>query len=165
MAKKKKTRLNPRPFFVLGVVVIVALGGFFILGNGDGAEHFDLASCLAETGATKYGFDACPNCQTQKSIIGFEAFDEHIEDKGFYVKCRPESEANEPIGDRLNQISILEQFRDDIDETTTQGELCALMVGLGTPTWIINGEQVSGYQSVEELSELSGCPLPINYTE
>jgi len=158
-SKKKKTHLNPRPFFVLGVILIIFVGGYFILQADEDVQYYEFTKCLAETGATEYGFDACPNCATQKHILGEDAFKQNIEDAGFYVKCRPESEANEPIGDRLNRISILEQYRDQLDESTTQGELCALMVSTGTPTRTTNANQVAGWQTVEELSQLSGCPI------
>ena len=159
MAKKK--RLNPKPFFVMCIILIIAIGGYFILRSGNNnADHYEFTACLAEKGATMYGFDACPNCQKQKSILGPNAFHQNIDEAGFYVRCRPEDEANKLIGDRLSKITILEQYGDQITESTTQGELCALMVADGTPTWLIGTHQVSGWQTLQELSDLSGCPLP-----
>ncbi|MBI2543253.1 MAG: hypothetical protein HYW24_03645 [Candidatus Aenigmarchaeota archaeon] len=161
MAKRK---LNPKVFFILGVVLLIAVGGYFILGGGQKEiDYYDFAACLAEKDATMYGFKACPNCAKQEHIIGVNAFERHIENTGRYVLCRPESEALKPIGERLNSISILPQYKDQVTPATTQGELCALMVGIGTPTWIINGNQVSGWKTIPELSELSGCPVPENF--
>ncbi len=158
-------KLNPKPFFVSGVIFLIATGGYFILGGGKEVNYFDFAQCLAAKNATMYGFKACPNCNKQEHIIGVDAFKSNIEETGRYVKCRPESEANEPIGDRLVNISVLPKYKDKIPPTTTQGELCSLMVGTGTPTWVINENQVSGWKTISELSALSGCPVPENLRE
>ncbi len=160
-----RRKLNPKPFFVLGTFLIVSIGGYFILGGGKEINYYSFAQCLAEKNITMYGFKACPNCNKQEHIIGRDAFEKHIEGTGRYVKCRPESEANQPIGDRLVNITILSKYKDKISPATTQGELCALMVGTGTPTWIINEQQVSGWKTISELSDLSGCPKPENLRE
>ena len=162
--KQTKT-LNPKPFFIAGIVSLISIGGYFILGLGETAteiNYYGFAQCLAEKNATMYGFKTCPNCNKQEHIIGVDAFRIFIEDTGRYVKCRPESEAVKPIGERLYNISVLPQYKSIVTESTTQGELCTLMVGLGTPTWIINGKQVSGWKTIQELAELSDCPVPEN---
>ncbi len=159
-------KLNPKPFFVLAVIAVIAVGGYFILGGGEEEEqYYDFASCLAEKKVTEYGFDACPNCQKQKHIIGVDAFNQNIDDAGVYVRCRPEKDATEPIGDRLDKISILSEHQDKVTGETTQGELCVLMVSTGTPTWVYNDEQVAGWMTIPELAELSGCPLPEGFGE
>lgn len=164
MARKKRTRLNPKPFFVIAVLIIIAVGGYFILSGGRGeVQYFEFAQCLAEQDATMYGFEACPNCQKQKFLIGKEAFDQYISGTGRYVLCRPDTEAVKPIGDKINVISVLPSIADQVDETTTQGELCVLNVALGTPTWVVNGQQATGWQTVPELAELSGCPVPEDF--
>ncbi len=160
----KHRKLNPKLFFVVGELLLIVIGGYFILGGGQREiNYYSFAGCLAEKSATMYGFKACPNCNKQEHIIGKDAFEKYIEGTGRYVLCRPESEATQPIGERLNNISILPKYSGQIATTTTQGELCALMVGTGTPTWIINGNQVSGWLTVPELSDLSGCPIPENF--
>lgn len=164
--RKGEKQLNPKPFFVLGFIIVIAVGGFFILGGGEESEFPEFAACLAGNDVTMYGFDLCPNCNKQKSLIGREAFKQYIDDTGRYVRCRPTSEATQPIGDDLANITILPQYSDQVSEQTTQGDLCSIMVGRGTPTWLIpdpeTGEvqQVSGWRSVPELAELSGCPVP-----
>lgn len=158
-----ETKLNPRPFFVIVVLLLIAIGGYFILGGGKEVNYYSFAACLAEKNATMYGFKACPNCNKQEHIIGVDAFEEYIEGTGRYVLCRPESEATKPIGERLSNITVLPQYNDRVTQVTTQGELCVMMVGRGTPTWIINGKQVSGWLTIPELSELSGCSIPENF--
>lgn len=165
MAEKK---IDPKPFFMLGIIAVMAIGGFFILGGGQSTEYPDFAACLAENDVTMYGFDLCPNCNKQKDIIGRNAFQEHLTDTGRYVLCRPESEARKPIGDALQNITILPEYADEVTQQTTQGDLCADMVGRGTPTWIVEHEgevtQVSGWRTVPELAELSGCPVPEDFS-
>ncbi|MDY6761586.1 MAG: hypothetical protein SVY41_00895 [Candidatus Nanohaloarchaea archaeon] len=162
-------QLDPKPFFVLAVIAVIAVGGWFILGGGGTANYDDLAACLAEKDVTMYGFDLCPNCNKQKSKIGRDAFKQYLDGTGRYVRCRapPDGVAQQPIGaDRLQNITILPRHNGQVSASTTQGELCSMMVGRGTPTWLIpapdTGEvqQVSGWRSVGRLAELSGCPVP-----
>ncbi|MFB6294957.1 MAG: hypothetical protein ABEI97_04310 [Candidatus Nanohaloarchaea archaeon] len=162
-------QLDPRPFFVLGVIAVIAVGGWFILGGAADTQYHDLAACLASKDVTMYGFDLCPNCNKQKSKIGRDAFNQYIDGTGRYVRCRepPEGVTRQPIGAaRLRNITILPRYRDDVTPQTTQGELCSMMVGKGTPTWLIPDpdtdeiQQISGWRSVQRLAELSGCPVP-----
>ncbi len=157
MADKK---LNPKPFFFLGVIAILAVGGFFIFsGGGEQENYYEFASCLADERATMYGFDACPHCNKQKNIIGRDAFKQELDGQGFYVKCQPESEANEQLGGNASKISSVEP----LSPSDTQGDACSTNVGAGTPTWVINGEKYVGEQSIQDLAEATGCPLPANY--
>ncbi len=150
-------KLDPKPFFAIGIVLVIAAGGYFFFGmGGENVQHREFASCLADSNATMYGFDACPHCNRQKSMIGHEAFRENFSDRGFYVKCRPDSEATKELGERAHMISTVEPLSPD----DTQGDACEANVGAGTPTWVIDGEKYVGEQSMEKLAELTGCPLP-----
>ncbi len=154
MAEK---RLDPRPFFVIAWFVLVGAGMFLILGvGGEGQQHHEFASCLADNNATMYGFDACPHCNAQKALIGKDAFKKNFTDRGFYVKCRPESEASRELGQRASSISSVVPLGPD----DTQGYACEENVGQGTPTWVINGEKYVGEQSLETLGEAAGCEPP-----
>ena len=155
-----KYRLNPRPVFIIAVIALIAVGGYFILSEQTGEIQYDqFTKCLGSKNATMYGFNACPNCNKQKHILGIEAFKQNIDETGHYIRCRPESEALTEIGDRLETISILSSVKDQVTPNTTQGDLCVLMVAQGTPTWIINDQQVSGWQTISELADLSGCQI------
>lgn len=156
MAKK----LDPKPFFVLGIVAVIAAGGWLILGSGgENQNYHDFASCLAEEGATMYGFDACPHCNRQKTLIGQEAFEQQLDSQGYYVRCRPQSEASQELGETADRISSVEPLQ----PSDTQSDACEINVGAGTPTWVINGEKYVGEQSLGDLAEATGCPLPEGY--
>lgn len=158
MAEKQ---INPKPFFLLGIIVVVAGGGWFILSGGSANQnHYEFAACITDAGATMYGFDACPHCNKQKAIIGDDAFKKNITDAGYYIKCRPQSEAQQELGDRSNRISSVEP----LSPGTTQGEACQINVGAGTPTWVINGEKYVGEQTLADLAAYTGCELPEGYT-
>ncbi|MFB6076988.1 MAG: hypothetical protein ABEK12_02570, partial [Candidatus Nanohaloarchaea archaeon] len=146
MAEKQ---LDPRPLFAIGVVIVILAGGWVILGGGESAEYPQFASCLADANATMYGFDACPHCNRQKTLIGQDAFKQELAAEGYYVKCRPESEASEKLGDRADRISSVVP----LNESTTQGEACTVNVGAGTPTWVIDGKKYVGEQSLATLAE------------
>lgn len=160
--KGRKRRLDPKPFFVLGALVLLVAGQFLILGTGEPLREYpEFTECLAEQGATMYGFDACPSCNRQKTLLGIESFTEYIDDTGLYVRCRPKSEAIKHIGDLVDKISSVEP----LERTTTNNEACAINVGEGTPTWVIHGQKYVGAQTVEDLAAASGCPLPDIYEE
>jgi uncharacterized membrane protein len=145
--------------YITITAILIAIPGFFMLSPSPEVDHWEFTECLANKDATMYGFYLCPNCNKQEHLLGYNAFKKNIEGTGRYVLCRPEEEAIKPIGDRINKISVLEKYKDQINEKTTQGELCSLMVGEGTPTWIINDQQVSGWQTIKKLSEMSGCEI------
>lgn len=152
-------QLDPRPFFVIGIIAVIAAGGYLIFDvGGEQANYYDFADCITDAGATKYGFDACPHCNKQKNIIGRDAFKQEIDDAGYYVRCRPEAEASKELGERAEYISSVEP----LESGTTQGEACEVNVGSGTPTWVIDGERYVGEQELEDLAALTGCPLPEN---
>lgn len=44
-------------------------------------------------------------------------------------------------------------------ECTEQGDICEQNGVTSVPTWVIDGEKYIGKQSLEKLSELSGCEL------
>lgn len=158
MAERK---LDPRPFFLIGIAVLVLGGGYLILGGGGAQQdHYAFAECLANESATMYGFDACPHCNRQKALIGNDAFQQELDDAGYYVRCRPESEAAQELGDTASRIATVEP----LNASTTQGEACTINVGAGTPTWVIDGEKYVGEQSLQTLAEATGCPLPEGYT-
>ncbi|MDY6769432.1 MAG: hypothetical protein SVU88_00500 [Candidatus Nanohaloarchaea archaeon] len=153
-------KLDPRPFFAIGIVAVLAIGGWVILGGGGGSQnYYDFAACLADNNATMYGFDACPHCNRQKTLIGREAFKQEIDDRGLYVRCRPRSEAQQQLGDRADRIASVEPLQ----PSDTQGDACAVNVGAGTPTWVIDGQKYVGEQSIRDLSQVTGCPLPEGY--
>ncbi|MFB6166651.1 MAG: vitamin K epoxide reductase family protein [Candidatus Nanohaloarchaea archaeon] len=149
--------LDPKPVFIIAWAALLFTGMFPLLGSaGAGGNHYELAECLADKNATMYGFDACPHCNRQKWLIGEKAFEQEIDDRGFYVRCQPPSEASEPLGERADKISSVAP----LNESTTQGEACSINVGSGTPTWIINGTKYVGTQHLDRLAKLAGCPYP-----
>ncbi len=108
-----------------------------------------------------YGFDACPHCNKQKTFIGKDAFRANFSQRGYYVRCRPDSEATEELGDRAETISSIKP----LEPSDTQGDACEVNVGSGTPTWVIDGEKYVGAQSLQDLADHTGCPLPEGYRE
>ncbi len=161
----KKTVFNAKPVFVIATTGFIMLAAYLILFGGGEINYYEFAGCLSSRNATMYGFDACPNCNKQEHVIGLDAFKTFIEDEGLYVKCRPDSEALAPVGKRISRVSVLPEYVGAFSESTTQGELCVLMVSSGTPTWIINGIQLTGWKTIRELAEVSGCPVPSNLLE
>lgn len=91
-----------------------------------GAAEIALASHLKQVGAKMYGAFWCSHCHDQKQLFGQEAF-QQID----YIECDPKGKKPKP-------------------------ELCEAAKVEGFPTWKINGKSVSGTQSLEELSDMSG---------
>ncbi len=90
------------------------------------------ASCIKDSGTTYYGAFWCPNCKNQEALFGRSA------------KLLPRVECSTPDG--KGQLKICQDA--DIK---------------GYPTWeFANGTRESGTQSLERLSEATGCLLPEN---
>lgn len=98
-----------------------------------GEAELALARHLQESGAKMYGAYWCPHCFDQKQLFGKEAA------KIFpYNECAP-------------------------DGTNPQTEACAQANIKVFPTWVINGEVVTGTQSLEQLADLSNYQGPRNF--
>ncbi|WP_413163499.1 vitamin K epoxide reductase family protein [Capilliphycus salinus ALCB114379] len=85
-----------------------------------------LAEHLTQVGAKMYGAFWCSHCQTQKQLFGKEAVT-----KLTYIECDPKGKNAQP-------------------------DLCQAANIKGYPTWVVNGQQYSGVQRLENLAELSG---------
>lgn len=90
----------------------------------------NFAQCVADSGAKFYGAFWCPHCADQKKLFGDSI------DYVPYVECDPNGK-------------------------NSQAELCQGEGVQSYPTWIFaDGTTQSGVLSLEEISELSSCPLP-----
>jgi uncharacterized membrane protein/glutaredoxin len=91
-----------------------------------GQSEVALAKHLKAIGAKMYGAYWCPHCHDQKELFGKQAA------KDFpYVECAA-------------------------DGQNSQTALCETNKITGYPTWDINGQQLSGTQTLQKLSEASG---------
>ena len=91
----------------------------------------EFAQCLSDKGAKMYGAWWCPHCAAQKELFG-AAFS-----KVNYVECSP-------------------------DGSKSFSQMCQDTPGFnGTPTWIFSdGSALSGEQTLQSLSDKTGCALP-----
>jgi protein-disulfide isomerase len=88
------------------------------------------AKCLTKKNAILYGSYLCPHCDDQKKMFG-KSF-KHLH----YFECS-----------RMG-------FPDEVNK-------CRDAQIRYTPTWVLgNGEHLVGLQTMKNLSEKSGCPLP-----
>ncbi|MBD2093380.1 vitamin K epoxide reductase family protein [Microcoleus sp. FACHB-1515] len=91
-----------------------------------GAAEINLAKHLQSIGAEFYGAYWCPHCHDQKQLFGQEAA-QFIP----YVECAQ-------------------------DAPNTEMSRCQAANVQSFPTWVINGQTVTGTQSLDELAQLSG---------
>jgi len=97
--------------------------------QGQGSSLENFAKCLSEKGMKFYGASSCGWCAKEK-----ELFAEAVEYLP-YVEC-----VDEESGELITE--------------------CQEAGISGFPTWKFpNGELVSGFKTLEELSELSGCSI------
>jgi thiol-disulfide isomerase/thioredoxin len=62
--------MKTNTIFALIIVVIVAVGGFFIYRSTSGPGPYDeFAQCLKDNGVKFYGAFWCPHCQAQKKLF------------------------------------------------------------------------------------------------
>ncbi len=99
-----------------------------------GDAEVALANHLTEIDAKMYGAYWCPHCFDQKQLFGKGAY-QNIP----YIECAPDGQ---------NSQTALCQ---SIPEVT------------GFPTWEVNGEFLSGSQSLETLAEASGYEGPTDF--
>ncbi|HYD03118.1 MAG TPA: peptidylprolyl isomerase [Alphaproteobacteria bacterium] len=90
----------------------------------------DFAKCLTSKGAVFYGAYWCPHCENQKELFGDSI--QHIT----YIECAVK------------------------DQPQVQTKECTDAEISGYPTWVINGLQYPGEQSIERLEQLTGCVAP-----
>ena len=138
--KTRSVKVKIMTNWLVGAILVGVLGiglSYFTQKGFTPTKNYDdFARCLTEKGWTEYGTLWCPNCGRQKLMFG-DSF-QYLE----YVEC-------DPRGDN------------------PQTDRCLIRDIEKTPTWIRESEDNStelerqiGVQSLEKLSELSGCPLP-----
>ena len=99
-----------------------------------------LAYTLYKNQSSPGEYDNFAKCLTEKGAVMYGT-----EWCGF---CKKQKEL---FGNSFKEINFVDCDKD-------RGECLANGV-TGYPTWIINGEKYSGFQSLERLSELSGCEI------
>ncbi len=91
------------------------------------------AQCLADRGATFYGAFWCPRCREQKALFG------RAQRLLPYVECSPPN--------RQGQYAV-----------------CREAQVRAYPTWVFaDGTRREGVLSLQQLSEATGCELPLGY--
>ncbi|KAL3654706.1 hypothetical protein CASFOL_001441 [Castilleja foliolosa] len=91
-----------------------------------------LAKHLRLIGAKLYGAFWCSHCQDQKEMFGREA---------------------------AKMLDYVECFPDGVSTGTKMAQVCSAVKLEGFPTWIINGQVLSGEKQLSELAILSGIKL------
>ncbi len=110
-------------------IIIITLIPFLYLNFKPIPYYNDFAQCLTEKDVKFYGAFWCPHCARQKQLFG-DALE-----KINYIECS--------LPDRSGQTSIC------IGKNIT-----------GYPTWeFTDGTRLSGEQTLEKLSQKSGCAL------
>ncbi|MGB7085464.1 MAG: vitamin K epoxide reductase family protein [Phormidesmis sp.] len=99
-----------------------------------GEAEIALANHLTEIDAKMYGAYWCPHCHDQKQLFGQDAYTEMP-----YVECAP---------DGKNSQTVVCQAVPEVK---------------GYPTWEINGQFLSGSQSLETLAAASGYEGPSDF--
>ena len=125
------------------VLAIIFAGGTWMaqtIFSGDEVpegKYTEFATCMSEKGCIMFGSAKCQYCAKTRKAFG-DAF-ELIKE----IECLPNEEGND--AERCIELGIEK-----------------------TPTWMIEDASGnildrldSGYKSLEELSEWSGCPLPV----
>lgn len=127
--------MNKNTFTWIFIGLLFVLGvGWLIVTPGRPGEYDQFATCVADSGATFFGAFWCPHCQNQKAMFGASA------------RLLPYEECSTPDG--KGQLAVC---RD---------------AGVSSyPTWeFADGNRVTGEVSMEDLSQFTGCALPVDPT-
>ena len=109
---------------------LIALAALLLLGCERDTTYDNFATCLADSDVTFYGAFWCPHCADQKKLFG------DSKDLLPYVECDPNGK-------------------------NSQATVCKNEGVKSYPTWkFSDGTVKNGVVSLEDLSELSSCPLP-----
>lgn len=112
------------------------------IANTSGPAEIALAKHLTQMGAKMYGAYWCPHCHDEKELFGKEAFSQIN-----YIECAPDG--------KNSQTALCQKMGPEIEKKTGQP--------FGFPTWEINGQFVSGTQSLDKLADVSGYTGPRNF--
>jgi hypothetical protein len=119
-------------YILIGLIVLVGIVYVFVAPPKAVAGKYDaFATCIAQSGATFYGAFWCPHCQAQKAEFGSSA---HLLP---YVEC------STPDGQSQTQV-------------------CKDKGIVEYPTWQFAGATTTtpGVESLSDLAQKTGCPLP-----
>lgn len=106
------------------------LASLLLLGCERDTTYDNFATCIADSGAEFYGAFWCPHCSDQKKLFSDSS------DLLPYIEC-------------------------DVNGKDSQYELCKEEGIEGYPTWKFpDGTVKNGLVSLEDLSDLTSCPLP-----
>jgi flagellar basal body-associated protein FliL len=136
---KSKKRSSIWILLIVAIIVVIFVGGYFFAGDlgseeiTEPGEYDSFVQCLVDSGVKMYGSVTCSVCAQQKKLLGnsFRLIDE--------IECNPY-------------------------EKNSQAELCLEVEVETTPTWVLERDgtevdRVVGFQSIETLSEFSGCSV------
>jgi thiol-disulfide isomerase/thioredoxin len=111
--------------------IFIVIAGGYVYYSGRPSGLDSFASCLSGKGVTFYGTFWCPHCQAQKALFGRSA------------SKLPYTECSLPSGQGQTQVCIDAEIKN-------------------YPTWeFAGGERLVGEQSLEALSQKSGCELSL----
>ena len=118
-------------FWLLIIVLIVAGVGASVFVRPGPGQLDTFAQCLKDKGVVFYGAFWCPHCQATKAMFGSSA------------RLLPYVECSTPNGQEQLQVCKdkgIQQY----------------------PTWTFANSTttLTGERTLQELSQLSGCPLP-----
>lgn len=117
-------------FWLIIIALIVAgLGAVVFIKPAQSANLDSFAQCIKDKQVIFYGAFWCPHCQRTKAMFGSA------------VKYLPYVECSTPDGQGQTQVCK------DADVSSY-------------PTWVrLDGKRITGEQTLQALSEFSGCPL------
>ena len=114
------------------VVLIILALSFAVVALAEDKNHDAFAQCLTKKQVTMYGAFWCPHCKDQKELFGRSFV--YIN----YVECAVPGEP-----------------------PNVQTPVCRDKQIRKYPTWIFpDGERIEAIQTMEQLSQKSGCKLP-----
>lgn len=119
---------------VVGVLAVVLSGALNLTGSSvkEPGQYDSFASCITESGAKFYGAFWCPHCNDQKAAFG----------------------------DSMSEIEYIEC---SLPDRSAQTAICRSKGIQSYPTWVFgDGTSETGFIPLEELSEKTGCSLPVD---
>lgn len=119
---------------IIAIIAVIIIAGSTIAKGNKVDTRVAFAECLKNEGVKFYGAFWCPHCNAQKALFGKKAT-KSLD----YIECSTADGKNQTLA---CQEAKIESY----------------------PTWEFkDGVRKNGEQTFEELSLLSGCPVPDGY--
>ena len=148
-------------FFIIGILILGTIATALIRSGAGSApvpagKYDTFAQCLKDQGATFYGAFWCPHCAAEKALFGTSV---HLLP---YVECSTPDASGQDATCNAKQIESYPTWEFTTPIKFPDAEVASMTAPTQTGNvWsFVPGSQLRGVQTLQQLSDQTGCALP-----